>query len=378
MTRALRLRRHRPRRARQRHGLRAGRRGHRVLGLERFELGHSPRRQPRHQPDPAAQLPHAGLRPAHAGGVRRLGAARAATRASGWSPRTGGLDLFPPDPAIPSVDYTDVDGRGRHRLRRAGRRRGDGAVAAAAAAGRDARAVPGRRRDRARRPRRRRAPGAGPPARRRAARPHPRARASRTSAAAGCESPRRTARSTAGGVVVTADAWVNDVLGHLGVHVPVEVDARAGHLLRARPAPRTSPTCRCGSGWTTRRSTASRRTATADRQGRPGLRRPDRRPRRPHQRARPGDARRCSPSTCATLLPGRRRAAAVGALPVHAHPGPRLRDRAGARSRAGRRRAGCGARLQVRADLRPGAGRPGRPRARPRPTCRRSGSTGRR
>ena len=60
------------------------RRGHRVLGLERFAARPQPRRQPRHQPDPAAQLPHAGVRPAHAGGVRRLGRGSSASPASRW------------------------------------------------------------------------------------------------------------------------------------------------------------------------------------------------------------------------------------------------------------------------------------------------------
>ena len=58
------------------------RRGHSVLGLEQFPLGHDRGASPRHQPDPAAQLPHAGVRPADPGGVRRLGGARGRRRAS--------------------------------------------------------------------------------------------------------------------------------------------------------------------------------------------------------------------------------------------------------------------------------------------------------
>ena len=56
----VRLRRRRPRRARQRRG--AGSwpgAATRVLGLEQFELGHTPRRLATTPPDPAAQLPHA-------------------------------------------------------------------------------------------------------------------------------------------------------------------------------------------------------------------------------------------------------------------------------------------------------------------------------
>ena len=67
----------------------------------------------------------------------------------------GGVDLFPPDPAIPPGRLRRLAARGRHRPR-AARRRGDPRpLAAAAPARRHARALPGRRGDRARRPRHR-------------------------------------------------------------------------------------------------------------------------------------------------------------------------------------------------------------------------------
>ena len=81
------------------------RRGHRVLGLERFALGHS--RGASH--DTSRILRHSYHTPAY---VRLTQEAYAdwtgLERETGQSlvTRTGGLDLFPPDPAIPSIDYT--------------------------------------------------------------------------------------------------------------------------------------------------------------------------------------------------------------------------------------------------------------------------------
>ena len=65
-----------------------------------------PRREPRHQPDPAAQLPHAGVRRPHR--RRRTTTGRGCREASGETlvTKVGGLDLFPPDAAIPLDDYT--------------------------------------------------------------------------------------------------------------------------------------------------------------------------------------------------------------------------------------------------------------------------------
>ena len=60
-------------------------------------------------------------------------------------------------------------------------------------------------------------------------------------------------------VVVTADAWTNDLLSATRRRPAADRHRRTGHLLRARSSLRTSaPTCsRCGSGWTSRATTAS-------------------------------------------------------------------------------------------------------------------------
>ncbi len=86
------------------------RRGRRVLGLERFELGHH--RGASH--DTSRILRHSYHTPAY---VRLTEEAYDDwARLESWSARdgqsalvsvVGGLDLFPPDPAIPMVDYTD-------------------------------------------------------------------------------------------------------------------------------------------------------------------------------------------------------------------------------------------------------------------------------
>ncbi len=81
------------------------RRGQRVLGLERFELGH--RRGASH--DSSRILRHSYHTPAY---VRLTQEAYADwAELERWSGEqlvtvTGGLDLFPPSPAIPSADYT--------------------------------------------------------------------------------------------------------------------------------------------------------------------------------------------------------------------------------------------------------------------------------
>ena len=82
------------------------RRGHRVLGLERFGLGHS--RGASH--DTSRILRHSYHTPAYVRLTQEAYVDWAVLELeSGQSlvTRTGGLDLFPPDPAIASVDYTD-------------------------------------------------------------------------------------------------------------------------------------------------------------------------------------------------------------------------------------------------------------------------------
>jgi sarcosine oxidase len=81
------------------------RRGKRVLGLERFELGH--RRGASH--DSSRILRHSYHTPAYVRLTQEAYADWAALER--WSGEqlvtvTGGLDLFPPSPAIPSDDYT--------------------------------------------------------------------------------------------------------------------------------------------------------------------------------------------------------------------------------------------------------------------------------
>ena len=196
-------------------------RGHRVLGLERFELGHS--RGASH--DTSRILRHSYHTPAY---VRLTQEAYAdwarLERDSGERlvTRTGGLDLFPPDPAIASVDYTDAMdevGIGYQAL--------DGEEVMArwpelrVPAGTlalhqpDAAIVP-----------------AGPTtavlqqrARRLGAELRDRTPVLGLEELGGGGLRVTTASGEVdcGAVVVTADAWVNDVLGHLGVHVPVEV-----------------------------------------------------------------------------------------------------------------------------------------------------------
>ena len=124
-------------------------RGQRVLGLERFELGHKRGASHDTSADPAPQLPHAGLRPADPRGVRRLGGPRALVGEQ-LVTVVGGLDLFPPDPAIPMDDYTaSLDEVGIvHELLDVAEI--GPTLAAVLAAGRDRRALPGPRRHRAR------------------------------------------------------------------------------------------------------------------------------------------------------------------------------------------------------------------------------------
>jgi sarcosine oxidase len=196
-------------------------RRHRVLALERFELGHV--RGASH--DSSRILRHSYHTPAY---VRLTQEAYAdwarLERESGQSlvTRTGGLDLFPPDPAIPSVDYTDsmdevgiayaaLDaGEATYRWPQLRLPQGTLALyqrdASIVAAGRTTAVL----HEQARR--------LGAELRQRSP-----VLALEDLGPAGLRVSTPTGEVDCRGVVVTADAWVNDVLGQLGLHVPVEV-----------------------------------------------------------------------------------------------------------------------------------------------------------
>ncbi len=196
------------------------RRGHRVLGLERFELGH--RRGASH--DTSRILRHSYHTPAY---VRLTQEAYAdwadLERASGEQLVTvvGGLDLFPPGAAIPPADYVDSlaavgiahgvldvdDVRGRWPQLRLPEgtlvlHQGDAAIVPA---GRGTRVL----QDLARQE------GAD-------LRETSPVRAVRATAS-GVELETPTGAVSAGGLVVCADAWTNDVLGPLGRTLPLDV-----------------------------------------------------------------------------------------------------------------------------------------------------------
>jgi sarcosine oxidase len=197
------------------------RRGHSVIGLERFELGHS--RGASH--DTSRILRHSYHTPAY---VRLTQEAYAdwarLERESGTAlvTTTGGLDLFPPDPAIASIDYTrSMDEVGiayealdaEQVMRRwpqlrvppgtLGLFQADGAIVSA---GRTTAVL----HDRAR------SLGAE-------LREHSPVLGLEDLGEAGMLVTTAHGEVTCRGVVVTADAWVNDVVAHLGLHVPLEV-----------------------------------------------------------------------------------------------------------------------------------------------------------
>ncbi|MFT4011069.1 MAG: N-methyl-L-tryptophan oxidase [Nocardioidaceae bacterium] len=200
------------------------RRGNSVLGLERFELGHN--RGASH--DTSRILRHSYHTPAY---VRLTleayddWARLEAESGQQLVAKVGGLDFFPPQAAIPSIDYTramDEVGIGYESL------------APSDVADRwpmfalddgvstiyqpDSAIVPA---------------GRGTATMQALARKHGavlRDHAAVTGLQADEGSVTVTVGSahdgdtyTAAGVVVTADAWVNDVIGHLGAHIPLEV-----------------------------------------------------------------------------------------------------------------------------------------------------------
>ena len=140
---------------------------------------------------------------------------------------------------------------------------------------------------------------------------------------------------------------------------PADRAARAGHLLRAGAPGRVRPRSPAGLDLDGRplvlRLPDVRGSAG---EGGAGLRRRGHHRRDARLRHRPGRAR------AARLLRRRpaarhRAAAPHGHLPLHPDAGPRLRHRRRPGPPGGVRRARRRPRLQVRADLRPGAGRPG-------------------
>jgi sarcosine oxidase len=196
------------------------RRGLRVLGLERFDLGHH--RGASH--DTSRILRHSYHTPAYVRLTQEAYADWAALeRESGQAlvTRTGGLDLFPPDPAIPSVDYTDsMDEVGiayealdaAQVVERWPQLRLPAGTLALHQA--DAGIVPAARTTAV----------LQEEARRHGAELRER------SPVLGLEDLGSGIRVTTphgdvdcGGVVVAADAWVDDVVAHLGLSVPVEV-----------------------------------------------------------------------------------------------------------------------------------------------------------
>jgi len=197
------------------------RRGHRVVGLERFELGHT--RGASH--DTSRILRHSYHTPGYVELTLEAYADWAdLEEAAGERLVTtvGGLDLFPPDPAIVPDDYTasmdavgvayDVLDAAEVTRRWPAFRLPEGAVALHQA---EAAIVPAGRgtgilQDQARRhgaDLRGRSPVVGV--------------ADRGEAGVDVETTEGTLRCR--GVVVTADAWTNDVLRHLDVSVPLEV-----------------------------------------------------------------------------------------------------------------------------------------------------------
>lgn len=196
-------------------------RGHSVVGLERFELGHT--NGASH--DTSRILRHSYHTPAYVRLTKDAYADWARLEAaSGRSlvTKVGGLDLFPPDAAIPAIDYTDsLTAVGiEHEVL-------DAAEVTArwpqfnlssdvmALYQRDAAIVPA---------------GLGTRTMQEQAtrlgadlRSHSPVTGVQDLGERGVEVETAAGTIRCRGLVVCADAWVNDVVGHLGVRVPVEV-----------------------------------------------------------------------------------------------------------------------------------------------------------
>ena len=241
--------------------LHLARRGQRVLGLERFELGH--RRGASH--DTSRILRHSYHTPAY---VRLTQEAYDDwAQLERWSGEqlvtvTGGLDLFPPSPAIPMDDYTaslstvgvpfellDVAEIGAP-------------LAAVLAARRHRRALPVARRDRPRRPRH------GPDAEARGGRGGDPERLD-PGAVRGRRAVRRDGVDVVRGAPRRPCRGLRGRLDQRGAGRPRTCTCRwRPRWSRRRTSPPPGPaasrrtTCRCGSGWTTRRTTGSPATAS--------------------------------------------------------------------------------------------------------------------
>ena len=336
MTRARRLRGDRARCPRQRHLPGARPQRPQVVGLERFGLGHSWGASH----DTSRILRHSYHTPAY---VRLTQEAYAdwarLERDAGTSlvSGVGGLDLFPPEPAISPVDYTEsLDGSASTTTcstppsvmsRWPQFRLPDGLIALHQA---DAAIVPAARGTRVMQDQARRH-GADL----RELTPVLGVRDLAIARRRGGDHARRPALRRARGL--RRRVGQRGPRGPRAPH-PARGDPGAGDLLRAAgPDGFAQGRCRCGSGWTTRRTTVSRRTASR-RSRRPRTAGARRRPRTARVGGRRGHAVRARRAHAADPA-GQRCAGALAALPVHPDAGPRLRDlgrcRATSRSSSG-------------------------------------------
>jgi sarcosine oxidase len=197
------------------------RRGHRVVGLERFELGHS--RGASH--DTSRILRHSYHTPAYVRLTQEAYVDWARLEHDAGTELVtvvGGLDLFPADPAISPLDYTssldevgiayDVLDPASVRERWPQFRLPDGTLTLHQA---DAAIVPAARGTRVMQDQARRH-GAD-------LREHSPVTAVRDLGPAGVEVSTADGTLRCGGLVVCADAWANDLLGGLAVQLPLEV-----------------------------------------------------------------------------------------------------------------------------------------------------------
>jgi sarcosine oxidase len=211
-------------------------RGHSVVGLERFELGHT--NGASH--DTSRILRHSYHTPAYVRLTREAYADWARLeRASGRTlvTKVGGLDLFPPNAAIPPVDYVDsLSEVGiEHEVldaREVAARWPQFSLAddVMVLYQHDASIVPAALGTRTMQEQATRL-GAD-------LRPHSPVTGVHDPGERGLDVETAAGTIRCRGLVVCADAWVNDVVGHLGVRVPVEVTLEQVTYFRPEdPAP---------------------------------------------------------------------------------------------------------------------------------------------